>query len=76
MSNPEFPQTAARRGPQLVSRDMHPTRMADIANALAAKSDASDDVRVLASIVRELCYQVDRAKSEAMSAGHRARRGF
>jgi len=61
---------------RMASPGMHPTRMAMLANSLASKKGASEDVRILASIVRELCHQLDRASGDARIARVTARRGF
>lgn len=61
---------------RMASPGMHPTRMAMLANSLASKKGASEDVRILASIVRELCHQLDRVGGEARMARATARRGF
>ncbi len=54
--------------------NMHPTRMLQIANSIAAKPDANDDVRALAAMVASLCFHVDRVTNTANRASTLTRR--
>ncbi len=80
MSNPSNEQagtvtvsTSTGRRPH-VPINMHPTRMIQIAQAIASKPDATDDVRTLAAMVASLCHHVERASSAANRASSMGRR--
>ena len=65
-----------KQGLPSICPNMHPTRMAQVADLIARRPDVSEEVQTLAAIVRELCHQVDSARDMAQSAKNSARRGF
>lgn len=54
--------------------NMHPTRMLQLAQGIAARTDATDDVRTLAAMVAALCHQVDQVNGKASRAESMGRR--
>ena len=54
--------------------NMHPTRILQIAQGIAARPDATDDVRTLAAMVAALCHQVDQVNGKASRAESMGRR--
>lgn len=71
---PADPQAAPRR---VVPRDVlyplnaHPSRVREMAHALATNKEASDEVRYLAAMIVTLCTHIERVDQKAAAARSR-----
>lgn len=72
-NNTSSPDKSIGRRPS-IPVNMHPTRMLQLAQGLAARPDATDDVRTLAAMVAALCHQVDQVNGKATRAESMGRR--